>query len=90
MEIPDEIIEMALQAVEEQLASPDTPYVKATYESLQGKHQASPEEAKELIAEALAIVLNQVILTGRPFDTKQYKQLLAQLPALPDESGEID
>ena len=88
MEIPDDLIETSLPAVEEQLVSPQTPYVKAAYDALTGKHGLEPQTAKELIAQALAIVLNSMLLDGRPFDTNQYKQLLSALPALPDESGE--
>lgn len=88
MEIPDDLIETSLPAVEEQLNSPQTPYVKTAYENLTGTHGLDPDTAKELIAQALAIVLNNMMLSGRPFDTNQYKQLLSELPALPDESGE--
>ncbi len=88
MEIPDDLIESLLPAVREQLDSEQTPYVREVYESLQSKHGLEPEDALELIAQSLAIVLNSMMLGGRPFDTKQYKQLLSALPALPDESGE--
>lgn len=88
MEIPDDLIESLLPAVEEQLHSPQTSYVKKTYESLIGKHNLEAGEAMELIAQALAIVINNMMIDGRPFDTNQYKQLLSNLPDLPDESAQ--
>lgn len=88
MEIPDDLIESLLPAVDEQLASPQTQYVKTTYDSLINKHGLETTEARELIAQALAIVINSMMTGGRSFDTNQYKQLLAELPDLPDESGQ--
>lgn len=87
MEIPDEVIDTAMHAVEQQLESTQTPYVKMTFDSLVNKQSISPDDAKDLIAQALAIVLNRMLLDQRPFDTILYKQLLSALPALPDESG---
>lgn len=87
MEIPDDLIESLLPAVEEQLRSEQTSYVKTAYDSLLTSHNLDPAEASDLIAQALAIVINKMMLDGRPFDTKQYKQLLLALPELPDESS---
>lgn len=87
MEIPDEVIDTAMHAVEQQLESTQTPYVKMTFDSLVNKQSISPDDAKDLIAQALAIVINRMLLDKRPFDTTLYKQLLSALPALPDESG---
>lgn len=88
MEIPDDLIQSLLPAVDEQLASSQTAYVKSTYESLINTHNLETVEARELIAQALAIVINKMMIDGRPFDSTEYKQLLSALPALPDESGQ--
>ena len=39
-----------------------------------------------LMAQALAITINEMVVGGRPFDSGKYKALLKDLPALPDEA----
>ena len=72
MEIPEEMIETLVPAVREQLESPDTAYVKNCLE--------------RLMAQALAITINAMVVGGRSFDSGKYKALLKDLPALPDEA----
>ena len=84
MEIPDEMIEDLLPAVQEQLSAPETAYVKGCLERLTGKEKLEEQEALELIAQA--VVINEMVVGGRPFDSEKYRSLLKDLPLLPDES----
>ena len=77
----ENLIESLLPAVEQQLESPDTPYVKNTFTRLVEKEALSPEEAKELIALCLADESNRMFIDKRDFDVARYQQLLAGLPA---------
>lgn len=86
MEIPDEMIETLVPAVWEQLEAPDTAYVKACLERLTGQEKLEEQDALELMAQALAITINEMVVGGRPFDSGRYKALLKDLPALPDEA----
>ena len=45
MEIPDEMIEDLLPAVQEQLSAPETAYVKGCLERLTGKEKLEEQEA---------------------------------------------
>lgn len=81
----ENLIESLLPAVEQQLESPDTPYVKKTFTRLVEKEALSPEEAKELIALCLADESNRMFIDKRDFDVARYQQLLAGLPS--DESA---
>ena len=84
MEIPDEMIQDLLPAVREQVSAPETAYVKACLERLTEKLEE--QEALELIAQALAVVVNEMVVGGRPFNPEKYRTLLNDLPLLPDES----
>lgn len=86
MEIPDEMIETLVPAVREQLEAPDTAYVKACLERLTGQEKLEEQDALELMAQALAITINEMVVGGHPFDSGRYKALLKDLPALPDEA----
>jgi len=86
MEIPEEMIETLVPAVREQLESPNTVYVKGCMERLTGREKMEEQEALELIAQALAIAINEMVVGGRPFNSGRYKALLKDLPALPDET----
>lgn len=89
MEIPDDIIADLLPAIRAQLVSPDTPFVKETLARLcsEGHEEAT---ALELMAQILAVVGNDMLTSGKPFDLKTYEQLLTALPKLPDESGQTN
>lgn len=86
MEIPDEMIDALVPAVREQLEAPDTAYVKTCLERLTGKEKLEEREALELVAQALAITINEMVVGRRPFNSGRYKALLNDLPALPDEA----
>ena len=57
MEIPEEMIETLVPAVREQLESPDTAYVKNCLERLTGREKLGEQEALELMAQALPLLL---------------------------------
>jgi len=76
----ESLIESLLPAVDQQLDSEQTPYVKATFTRLVEKEQISPDEAKELIAVCLADESNRMYIDKRDFDIARYQQLLEGLP----------
>ena len=82
------LIESLLPAVEQQLESPQTPYVKSTFIRLVEQEKLSPDHAKELIAICLADESNRMFIDKRDFDVTRYEQLLADLPG--DLLEEID
>ncbi|MFC7337212.1 hypothetical protein ACFQY0_08485 [Haloferula chungangensis] len=67
-----------IAAVEQQLNSPATPYVKQTYERLI-KAGVSEDEAKEMIAECLAEESDAMFRGKREFDEKSYRLLLGSI-----------
>lgn len=79
----ESLISSLLPAVDEQLASPDTPYVHTTYQRLLASGE-SPDSARQLIAFCLADEANRMLIDHRPFDPSRYQTLLALLPNLPD------
>ena len=80
----NEIIEMLLPAVEEQITSAETAYVKDTYERLSADAEVGPEEAKQMIAVCLADEMEAMMTQEREFDPKRYKTLLELLPKMPE------
>ncbi len=76
----ENLIEALLPAIDQQLESPDTPYVKETFTRLVEKESLSPDEAKELIALCLADESNRMFIDKRDFDVPRYQELLANLP----------
>ena len=81
----ESLIESLLPAVEQQLESEQTPYVKETFIRLVEKEEISPDEAKELIALCLADESNRMFIDKRDFDVARYQELLEQLPGEPSE-----
>lgn len=71
-----------LHAVEEQLNSPDAPYVKEHYERLIGEG-ISESEAKRMIGCVLLVEIWEMNKFNRIFDEVAYTRRLANLP---DES----
>ncbi len=80
----DELIESLLPAVDQQLESSETGYVGKTYERLQSRNDVEEDEIKELIACCLAVVSDDMLKSGKPFDHKRYRKLLNALPELPE------
>ncbi len=81
----ESLIESLLPAVEQQLESAQTPYVKETFSRLVEKEEISPDDAKGLIALCLADESNRMFIDKRDFDAQRYQELLDSLPAEPDE-----
>mgnify|MGYP001820174695 CR=1 FL=1 len=73
-----------LPAIEQQLQSEDTPFVRATYDRLVADENCDCEEAKHMIALCLADETERMLEDGRPFDLDRYKTLLELLPSLPE------
>ena len=88
------LIESLLPAVNQQLDSEQTPYVKAAFIRLVEKEEISPDEAKELIALCLADESNRMYIDKRDFDVSRYQQLLEDLPGEliedPDQDSDQD
>jgi hypothetical protein len=76
----ENLIESLLPAVEQQLESSETPYVKQTFTRLVEKESLTPDEAKELIALCLADESNRMFIDKRDFDIIRYQKLLDSLP----------
>lgn len=80
----DEAIEKLLPSIEEQLASPETPYVREAYERILEEPDIEEEEAKAMLAFCLADELEVMMVTERPFDADRYQLLLSLLPVMPE------
>ena len=73
-----------LPAIEEQLTSPDTPFVPKALSHLLEQDDIEEEEAKYMLAFCLADEIEKMNREERPFSLERYKMLLALLPALPE------
>ncbi|MFT6179002.1 MAG: hypothetical protein ACJAQT_002279 [Akkermansiaceae bacterium] len=80
----DEAVEKLLPAIEEQLVSPETPYVKEAYERILEEPDIEEEEAKAMLAFCLADELEVMMVSERPFDAERYQLLLSLLPVMPE------
>ena len=81
----ESLIESLLPAVEQQMESKDTPYVKKTFTRLVEEEKMSPEESLEAIALCLADESNRMYIDKRNFDEARYQELLNRLPEMLDE-----
>jgi len=82
----ENLIESLLPAVEQQLESPQTPYVTETFARLVEKELLAPDDAKAQIALCLADESNRMFIDKRDFDVARYKELLNGLPNEPESS----
>lgn len=80
--LPDLLI-----AIEQQLASPQTPYVRKTLDRLV-KAGLEESDAKTQMALALGEQMDEVLRTKKPFDEKAYRAALDELPFEEDEEEE--
>ena len=80
----DEALEKLRPAIEEQLASPDTPYVKEAYERILEEPDIDEEEAKSMLAFCLADEIEAMMAAERDFDSERYQMLLTLLPVMPE------
>lgn len=79
----DDLVKNLLPAVEQQLESEQTPFVKQTLDRLL-KGGEEQEEAKMMIALCLADESNRMFIDKRGFDIARYQDLLNSLPELPE------
>jgi hypothetical protein len=74
-----DVLQQLLSAVDEQLRSPQTTYVKATFDRLIGGGM-SEADAREEIADCLGQELDEMLEQGRSFQEASYRALLDALP----------
>ena len=79
----DDLVKNLLPAVEQQLESEQTPFVKQALSRLV-KGGEDAEEAKMMIALCLADESNRMFIDQRDFDIARYQALLNTLPELPE------
>ena len=79
----EEIAEKLLPAVEEQLTSKETPFVKTHLVRLIESGEQE-DETKLMIALCLADEIESMQAESRSFDIKRYEKLLEFLPILPE------
>ena len=79
----DDGIEQLVPAVQQQLTSPETPYVGETYQRLLQDPEIDEQEAKLMISLCLADESECMVDEDREFDIARYRTLLALLPKLP-------
>lgn len=73
-----------LPAIDEQLASPETPFVAEALASLLEQDDIEEEEAKYMLAFCLADEIEKMTSEERPFNLARYQLLLTLLPTLPE------
>lgn len=83
----DELLSELLDAVEQQLVSPQTKYVPKTFQRLL-KAGLEEDEAKRQIACCLSEEMFEIVRLKRPFDEKAYRAALDELPLEPEEDAE--
>jgi hypothetical protein len=74
-----EILNGLMQAIDEQLQSPQTPYVRKTLNRLLALG-LSEQQAREEMADCLGEELDDMLAKSRPFQEKSYRALLDALP----------
>ncbi len=83
----DDLLPDLLAAVEQQLVSPQTPYVAKTLARLL-KLGLEETDAKTQIALCLGEEMDNILRTRKPFNEKAYRAALDDLPG-EEESAEI-
>lgn len=83
----DELLPELLDAVEQQLVSPQTKYVPKTFQRLL-KAGLEEDEAKRQIACCLSEEMFEIMRLKRPFDEKAYRAALDELPLEPEDDAE--
>ncbi|MDP0490368.1 MAG: hypothetical protein Q7Q71_04885 [Verrucomicrobiota bacterium JB023] len=73
-----------LPAIEQQMDSPETPFVAEALERLLTHEDINDEEAKYMLAFCLADELEKMASEGREFSLNRYQTLVGFLPVLPE------
>lgn len=79
-----DLVESLIPAIEQQLESPDTPFVKQTYDRLMKDGEHEEEDVLYMMAICLADESNRMFIDKRNFDLARYKELLDALPEVPE------
>lgn len=79
-----DLVTSLIPAIKQQLDSPETPFVKDTYNRILKLEEVDEDEALKMLALCLADESNRMFLDKRGFDIKRYRQLLSELPELPE------
>ena len=79
----DELSDKLLPAVEEQMSSAETAFVKEHYDRLVADGEEA-QEAKKMIALCLVDEVEQMQQDNRAFNIARYEQMLQFLPVLPE------
>lgn len=80
----DEAVEKLLPAIEEQLNSPETPFVREAFDRILTEPDIEEAEAKAMLAFCLADEIEAMMTDEREFDSKRYLILLNLLPVMPE------
>ena len=80
----DDLLPDLIAAVEQQLTSPQTPYVAKAFARLL-KLGLDESEAKSQIALCLGEEMDKILRTRKPFDEKAYRASLDTLPLAEEE-----
>lgn len=80
----DPLILALLPAIEEQLISAETPFVKTAYDTVLAEEDIDESEAKYMLAFCLADEIEKMTSEDRPFNLERYQMLLTLLPTLPE------
>lgn len=83
----DDLLPDLLAAIEQQLTSPQTPYVAKTLARLL-KLGLEETDAKTQIALCLGEQMDAILRTRKPFDEKAYRASLDELPLAEEEEEE--
>ena len=81
----DQLFDSLLAAVDQQLESPDTTFVRKNFDRLI-QRGLTPDQAREQIAICLGEESDIMWKRKRPFDLKSYRERLNALP-FPEDEG---
>ena len=79
-----ELLATLVPAVEQQMSSAETAFVKEAFERVVTESEIEAEEVKLMLAVCLADEMERMLAEEREFDLERYRTLLELLPALPE------
>ena len=83
----EDLLADLLKAVEQQLSSTDTPYVRKAFDRMV-ELGVEVMEAKTQIALCLGDQMDTILRSKRPFDEKAYQASLDQLPMAEEQDSD--